>query len=638
MEFIGSDTNGTDSDELDEDLENELYSVLHYNVLSEDIPSNILDKYDIKRTEQNEFLISLKKAKQESFKEIKGTSEDIKDTTEETIASEEDAESVLDPSGNFITISDDDSDSDVILNEPPLEVTYVSSPSVVEVPDSSSGSDMESNVILNIGDRTTLSSTFPIDDFEEEVIKFKWKEVTSPSSWTNDMKKYYNKPCERLKNFDYEKIREEIKGNGEWNINLADRLPSNRRIQRCTICRETDHKKKNCPRKFVNCHMCGNTGHNEYHCPSKKCLNCGRKNAVYVAMCKACEAAKFKTCSECQQEGHTKDLCPDTWRRYHATTKGELVVKEETVNERLMCCNCAQSGHLFENCPKLYWSPYPPTSCLIKKTEEPLYKSPKGKRFRGTEEDAADFVRTPKKRRLNHNNSDKSSNGPNWNRGSFNRTQNQYRNRTPNSFGRNRTQFGRNPVPFNQNDSPFVRNPIPFDRTSTPFNERSIPFNQRSNPFHQRPTPFDQGSTPFNQRSTSFNQRPTPFNQRSTPFNEASTPFNQRSTPFNKASTPFNQRSTPFNKASTPFNQRSTPFNNASTPFNQRLISLNEASTSTKHSKPLMPKRNNKVRYFHNNALNSNVNTIKQTHNQIKSPKQRKKKKKKNNSFPNKTI
>lgn len=201
MEFIDSDINESDSDGLD-DLENELYSVLHYNVLSEDIPSHILDKYDIKKNEQNEFLISLKKANQESV-------EGINDIVEETKVPEDDVSDV-EPSP-IITISDDD--SDVILNEPILEVTYVSSPSVVALSGSSSDSEMEDDMILNIGDRTTLSSIFPVDDSEpDEIVKVNWKEVTSPCSWTNNMKKYYNKPCERLKNFDYEKIREEMKG------------------------------------------------------------------------------------------------------------------------------------------------------------------------------------------------------------------------------------------------------------------------------------------------------------------------------------------------------------------------------------------------------------------------------------------
>ncbi|CAH1407965.1 unnamed protein product [Nezara viridula] len=581
MEFIDSETNETDSDELDEDLENELYSVLHYNVLSEDIPSNLLDKYDIKRTEQNEFLISLRKTKQESFEGIKDTTERTKDTAEEISVSEQNDDLGVEPGQDFITISDDDSDSDVILNEPVLEVTYVSSPSVVALSDSSSDSDMEDDMILNIGDTTALSSVFPIDDSEDEVVNVNWKEVTSPCNWTNGMKKYYNKPCERLKNFDYEKIREEIKGHGEWHVNIEDRLPFNRKVKRCLICRQTDHQKKNCPRRFINCSMCGNSGHNDSNCPSKKCLNCGRRSRVFVAMCNKCENSRFQTCSECQQNGHTKDLCPDTWRRYHATTEGELVVKEDTLNERLMCCNCAQSGHLFENCPKLYWSVYPPTSSLIKKTEESVSKFPKGKRYRDAEHNV-DFVRTPKKQRLNQNHSDKSPNTPNRKRGSFNR---------------NHTPFGRNPASFNQNPSPFVQNPNSFNRTSTPFNQRS---------------------TPFNQKSTPFNQRFTPFNQRSTPFNQRSTPFNQRSTPFNQTSTPFNQRSTPFNQTSTPFNQRSTPFN--------------EASTS---SKPLTPKRNKKSRYFQNNYVNiNNVNNIKKTPNQTKSPPKQKKKKKKKKNIP----
>lgn len=551
MEFVDSDINESDSDDELDDLENELYSVLHYNVLSEDIPSHILDKYDIKRTEQNEFLISLKKAEEESIEK----SEEI---GEETIAPEENDVSDVEPSKNVITISDDDSDSDVILNEPLLEVTYVSSPSVVAVSDSSSDSEMEDDMILNIGDRTTSSSIFPVDDSEDEVVKVKWKEVTSPSTWTNDMKKYYNKPCERLKNFDYRKIREEIKGKGDWHVGHKDLLPFNRKVRRCLICRQTDHQRKDCPRRFVNCSMCGNPGHNDSSCPSKQCLNCGRKNKVFVAMCQKCESSRFQTCSECQQTGHTKDLCPDTWRRYHSTTTGELVVKEETFNERLMCCNCAQSGHLFENCPKLYWSVYPPTSSLVKKTEESINKSPKGKRFRKAEEDAVDFVRTPKKPRLHQNYPHKSSNSPRWNRGSFNRNSNQYSNRTPTPFDPNHTPFGRNPAPF-------VRNPNSFNRTSTP----------------------------FNQRSTQFNQRSTPFNQNSTPFNQRSTPFHQRSTPFNQTSTPFN-----------------------------------EASTSSKHSKPLTPKRNKKNRYFHN-SVDNNVNTVKKYQNQVKSPKMKKKKKKK---------
>lgn len=481
----------TDSFSDQEELESELYSVLHYNSFSGELPPELLEKYNIRR-ENNEFFISLRKdngcqiatSKQDSL----APQEDLLKIVDESSASmltqssskspvsfsEKHITSTPDNSAhplpgsvlenrntpkrhvspikqlsnskaslktqvsNVIVIEDEKSqDSDVIIQESVQEITYISSSSSVEC---LSDSDNLEGIMLNTSGQKP-GNIFPDVEEIEEVVHIKWREVSSPGTWSESMKKYYNKPSKRLKYFDHEKILQEIKGTGAWHIIPADLFPPTKPKKRCTLCRQTDHLIKNCPKKFANCTMCGNPGHSATNCPFRMCLNCGKKNNVFIAMCQHCESSRNKTCDECKQVGHIRSNCPDTWRRFHSTTKGELNEGSSKTNEKLMCCNCGKEGHLYENCQNLYWSAYPPSSFLVK-NKTSLHDHQGKRKFMN----AFDTPREKKKK-------------PRWSEPSFNN--NRYYNNVPNTPQSNKKKKKR------KNKSPRFKGNMKFNRNNT---------------------------------------------------------------------------------------------------------------------------------------------------------------------------
>lgn len=135
-----------------------------------------------------------------------------------------------------------------------------------------------------------------------------------------------------------------IKGRADWHILNADRFPVSRKFtnMKCNNCCEFGHHRNKCPlpRKDLTCFVCGDVGHKEPRCPNAVCLRvrqypdliltlritfcyyylqCGKKTNVFTRSCQNCIMENSKICPICKIRGHSIDLCPDKWRRYHST-------------------------------------------------------------------------------------------------------------------------------------------------------------------------------------------------------------------------------------------------------------------------------------------------------------------------------
>lgn len=72
---------------------------------------------------------------------------------------------------------------------------------------------------------------------------------------------------------------------------------------------------------------------------------------VFIKGCNNCFYKENSICHTCKIRGHTAQLCPDRWRRYHSTTTDNTELIQSTgYNKRRYCSICAAKGHLAENC------------------------------------------------------------------------------------------------------------------------------------------------------------------------------------------------------------------------------------------------------------------------------------------------
>lgn len=88
---------------------------------------------------------------------------------------------------------------------------------------------------------------------------------------------------------------------------------------RCKRCREFGHLTIDCLRQIIRCWLCGEVGHQEPRCPHKICTSCGRKCNFFTNNCGYCRRFAHRKCNICGIRGHTHEMCPDLWRRYHLT-------------------------------------------------------------------------------------------------------------------------------------------------------------------------------------------------------------------------------------------------------------------------------------------------------------------------------
>ncbi|XP_020714743.1 uncharacterized protein LOC101450716 isoform X2 [Ceratitis capitata] len=181
----------------------------------------------------------------------------------------------------------------------------------------------------------------------------------NPSSggigWNEEMIKFYNLSWhgERFTLVGAQNLME--KDRKLWKISNEDKFPKTRPYSnlKCFNCCEFGHTRAKCrrPKKTPVCYMCGECGHFEPRCPNTMCLRCGNKTQVYTKGCNACTFQNRLICPICKVRGHSINLCPDKWRRYHSTTQPNAhPVCRLEFNKRKMCCICGGIGHLSDTC------------------------------------------------------------------------------------------------------------------------------------------------------------------------------------------------------------------------------------------------------------------------------------------------
>ncbi|XP_012269052.2 uncharacterized protein LOC105693595 isoform X1 [Athalia rosae] len=201
---------------------------------------------------------------------------------------------------------------------------------------------------------------------------------------TEEMINYYNESWGR-ENFDLDAIRRNMPKDPQyWTLSNEDLLAHQNRRRywshlKCKNCKRQGHRMSECSeeRKLPACYMCGVRGHHKLSCPHTMCLGCGTKQVTYTEYCTRCKTAR---CTICQSIGHSADICPDLWRRYHHITSEENLKTQQDPSlvmkprKQLSCCNCARRGHDSTTCKDYRWSKYSPTPAYVTNyTSGPAY-------------------------------------------------------------------------------------------------------------------------------------------------------------------------------------------------------------------------------------------------------------------------
>ncbi|XP_036336246.1 uncharacterized protein LOC118746505, partial [Rhagoletis pomonella] len=173
--------------------------------------------------------------------------------------------------------------------------------------------------------------------------------------WNEEMAKFYNLSWHGER-FSVVGVQNRMdKDRSLWKIYTEDRFPKTRPYsnQKCYNCCEFGHTRAKCrrPKKPPVCYMCGESGHFEPRCPNTICLRCGNKTQMFTKSCNACTFQNRLICPICKVRGHSINLCPDKWRRYHSTTQPNAHPHMEVeFNKRKMCCVCGANGHFSDTC------------------------------------------------------------------------------------------------------------------------------------------------------------------------------------------------------------------------------------------------------------------------------------------------
>ncbi|XP_050336084.1 uncharacterized protein LOC126762991 [Bactrocera neohumeralis] len=173
--------------------------------------------------------------------------------------------------------------------------------------------------------------------------------------WNEEMMKFYNLSWQGEKFTLVEALNGMERDRRLWKIYSEDRFPKARPYSnlKCFNCCEFGHTRAKCkrPKKPQVCYMCGESGHLEPRCPNTLCLRCGNKTQVFTKSCNACTFQNRLICPICKVRGHSINLCPDKWRRYHSTTQpNDQPNSQVEYNKRRMCCVCGGRGHFSDTC------------------------------------------------------------------------------------------------------------------------------------------------------------------------------------------------------------------------------------------------------------------------------------------------
>lgn len=94
---------------------------------------------------------------------------------------------------------------------------------------------------------------------------------------------------------------------------------------------------------------------------------------VFIKGCNNCFYRENQSCYTCNVRGHTAQICPDRWRRYHSTiTDNTELTQSNGTNKRRYCSICAEKGHVAEKCKNsLRCLDYPvPTTKILSYTKQ----------------------------------------------------------------------------------------------------------------------------------------------------------------------------------------------------------------------------------------------------------------------------
>ncbi|XP_011214166.2 uncharacterized protein LOC105233713 [Bactrocera dorsalis] len=205
--------------------------------------------------------------------------------------------------------------------------------------------------------------------------------------WNEEMMKFYNLSWQGEKFTLVEVLNGMERDRRLWKIYSEDRFPKVRPYSnlKCFNCCEFGHTRAKCkrPKKPQVCYMCGESGHLEPRCPNTLCLRCGNKTQVFTKSCNACTFQNRLICPICKVRGHSINLCPDKWRRYHSTTQpNDQPNSQVEFNKRKMCCVCGGRGHFSDTCRSaVRFMEYPIIVSHVKSHQKSysdmLFKSPR---------------------------------------------------------------------------------------------------------------------------------------------------------------------------------------------------------------------------------------------------------------------
>lgn len=143
-----------------------------------------------------------------------------------------------------------------------------------------------------------------------------------------------------------------------WHINYDDAFRSRKFSNRyhgkemitCTNCCTKGHSAKFCSAsKTIKCFICGGD-HVAMRCRDRVCPKCNQKGHDN----RRCLSRIIHPCHLCNMYGHKVKNCPDLWRRYHLTTSLGRIIKGRryTSNTPIFCYNCGFEGHYGAECPR----------------------------------------------------------------------------------------------------------------------------------------------------------------------------------------------------------------------------------------------------------------------------------------------
>ena len=205
--------------------------------------------------------------------------------------------------------------------------------------------------------------------------------------WSKEMNSFYNDIDEEMADVTLQKIFSSLPKNADWTVrkpHASTTTPgrSNRsryfQGRHCTNCNRPGHNNKVCPepKRRLLCIMClEEDSHVWQRCPKSRCFRCSTPGP-FAESCRNCRYLDSMVCRICGGKGHVQANCSDKWRRFHATTSGNQIVKPTSnihkPTEEVFCPNCGKQGHLVHQCRHYSFSCIPPPKTTVVSYSEPL--------------------------------------------------------------------------------------------------------------------------------------------------------------------------------------------------------------------------------------------------------------------------